>query len=71
MYMHVRLYTLRQAAANLGLSVKTLRRALELRQLAAIQPGGKFGRLYVSEPDLQAFVSRWRRPARGEEGGRR
>lgn len=68
--MRCKLYTLKEAAAGLGLNPRTLRRALALGQLAAIQPGGKFGRLYISEEDLRAFVARWRRPASDERGPR-
>jgi hypothetical protein len=54
--MSERVFTLAQAAARSTFSIKTLRRAIAAGKLVASQPGGKGGRILVSESDLVAWL---------------
>lgn len=67
----MQLLTLREAAAEVNRGVPMLRIAINKGQLAATQPGGRCGRIYITRADLEAFLTRWRRPAFGEEAGAR
>lgn len=51
-----RLYTLRQLSAETGLSMKVLRRAIQLGRLRAIQPTGPGGSVYVTVSDYLRWL---------------
>src|SRR5258708_15834757 len=52
-----RTLNLREAQQEFGLSVYAIYRAVKLREIKAIQPGGK-GRIYYLEDELRALAER-------------
>ena len=66
-----KLFTLAETAAASGLSQRRLRTEIAERRLAYFQPAGRYGKIFVSQADLEVFLRRFRRPARGEEAGAR
>ncbi len=57
--------TLRDAAAKLGLSPKTLRAMVARRDIGCVRPGGPRGHILIPRSEIEAHIRRCFRPARG------